>query len=464
MDVKISIIGAGSAAFSLKLLRDICLTEGLRGSRVCFMDVDEERLNLAYGLAKRYAKELKREDLRFEKTLDRRTALEDADFVINTALSGGHAASEMERRIEREHGYYMGMLCFSGTGKYTMGTYLRQLKLMLDIARDMEDICPDAWLIQASNPVFDGCTLMTRETKIKVIGLCHGHHGVYRIAEVLGLDPKEVNFQAVGINHCIWLTDLRYRGEDAYPLIDEWIERHAEDYWEAWDGEPTDVQMSPASVFLYKMFGLFPVGDTPRFAGAWWFHTDLETMKRWFNKYGGFDSEIGWKYYLKRLGEQLDRMREIHGSSKPITAEIPPQLSGEQHIPIIDALINDNRGIFQVNVPNQGCIKGIGDDVVVEVPAVIDGKGVHPLHVGALPKFLTLHINRTHVIPMELGLKALLEGDERILLYLILSDQRTRSLEQAQKLIEKEMALPHNRDLRRHFKTKLGLPKGKTLH
>ena len=102
--------------------------------------------------------------------------------------------------------------------------------------------------------------------------------------------------------------------------------------------------------------------------------------------------------------------------------------------------------------------------MVVEVPAVIDGKGVHPLHVGALPKFLTLHINRTHVIPMELGLKTFLEGDERILLYLILSDQRTRSLEQAQKLIEKEMALPHNRDLRRHFKTKLGLPKGKTLH
>ena len=84
--------------------------------------------------------------------------------------------------------------------------------------------------------------------------------------------------------------------------------------------------------------------------------------------------------------------------------------------------------------------------------------------MGALPKFLTLHINRTHVIPMELGLKSLMEGDERILLYLILSDQRTRSLEQAQELIEKEMALPHNRDIRKHFKTKLRLPKGKKLH
>lgn len=69
---------------------------------------------------------------------------------------------------------------------------------MLNIARYMEDICPDAWLIQALNPVFDGCTLMTREIKIKVIGLCHGHYGVYRIAEVLGLDPKKIDFQAKG--------------------------------------------------------------------------------------------------------------------------------------------------------------------------------------------------------------------------------------------------------------------------
>ncbi len=102
--------------------------------------------------------------------------------------------------------------------------------------QDMEDTCPDAWLILAANPVFDGCTLMTRQTKIKVIVLCHGHYGIYDIAMVLGLDRNKVTFQAPSLNHCIWLTDFRYEGKDAYPLIDKWIETKAEDYWKNWEG------------------------------------------------------------------------------------------------------------------------------------------------------------------------------------------------------------------------------------
>ncbi|RLE67336.1 MAG: alpha-glucosidase/alpha-galactosidase, partial [Thermoprotei archaeon] len=94
----------------------------------------------------------------------------------------------------------------------------------------------------------------------------------------------------------------------------------------------------------------------------------------------------------------------------------------------------------------------IEDDVVVEVPAIIDGNGVHPLHVKSLPKFLTRHIIKTHVIPMELGLQSFIERDRKILLYIILSDHRTKSLEQAQELIEKELALPFNKDLREWFR------------
>jgi len=443
-EVKISIIGAGSAVFSMNLLRDLCLKEGLKGSTVCFMDIDKERLNVVYALAKRYAKEMKRSDLKFEKTLERKEALRDADFVINTALIGGHTNVERERKCGEKHGYYRG-ICF--------GSYFHQLKLMLSVARDMEAICPDAWLIQASNPVFDGCTLMTRETKIKVLGLCHGHYGVYRIAKVLGLNRKEVTFQAPGVNHCIWLTDFRYKGRDAYPLIDEWIEKKAEEYWRTWDGIPMDVQMSPAAVSLYRMFGLFPIGDTPRFAGTWWHHVDLETKKRWFNKYGGFDSEIGWDYYLKGLQRQMDRMFQIcKDSSVSVSSEFPPVMSGEQHIPIIDAIVNDHEGKFQINVPNHGALPGFDDDVVVEVPGIVSGCGVKPIHVKPLPKHLTLHIIRTHIVPMEMGLEAFLTGDKSILLNMILSDHRTRSYEQAQKVMEAVLALPFNEDLRKQFK------------
>src|SRR5262245_9232476 len=163
--VKLAVIGAGSAAFSLGLIRDLCLQESLWGSTVSFVDLDPERLAAIHRLATRYAAELG-VDLRFEQTLDRAVALRDAQFVINTAARS-HADEESDRAVGQQNGYYRGVrIC----------TY-HNLALMLAVARDVERLCPDAWLIQSGNPVFDGCTLMTRQVPaVKVIGLCHGHY------------------------------------------------------------------------------------------------------------------------------------------------------------------------------------------------------------------------------------------------------------------------------------------------
>ncbi|MDH5362100.1 MAG: alpha-glucosidase/alpha-galactosidase, partial [Aigarchaeota archaeon] len=208
--VKISIIGAGSASWSLTLIKDLCLTRGLWGSTVSFMDVNKERLDMVYNLAGRYAAEVKA-DLKFEKTMDRGETLADADFVFNTALAGGHENYEIQRKVAEDHGYYRGIDSVDHnmvSDYHTVGGY-NQLRLFLDVARDMEEICPDAWLIQTANPVFEGCTLLTRQSKVKVVGLCHGHLGYKGVASVIGLDPKDVTFQAVGFNHCIWMTDFR---------------------------------------------------------------------------------------------------------------------------------------------------------------------------------------------------------------------------------------------------------------
>lgn len=443
--VKISIIGAGSAVFSMTLVKDACLKKGLEGSTIRLMDVDKGRLDLIHGLAKRYMGELKA-DLRLEKTLERKEALKDANFVINTALVGGHTNAEKEREVGEKHGYYRGI---------GLGGYFHQLKLMLSVARDMEDICPDAWLIQAGNPVFDGCTLMTRETKTKVIGLCHGHYGAYNIARVIGLDPEKVTFQAPGVNHCIWLTDFRHKGEDAYPLIDEWIETEAEEYWKTWDGSPLDGEMSRAAVNLYRLFERFPIGDTvqqnPSF--AWWYHADDQTMRKWFNKHGGFFSKTGWDYYLEGLNRRLDRMNQLYKKpSMLVSSEFPPKESSEQHIPIIDALVNDNEGKFQVNVPNNGALVDFAGDVVVEVPSIVSGRGVQPIHVGSLPKRLTLQILRTNVLRMEFGLEAFLSLDKTALLNMILLDHRTKSYEQAEKVMKSLLALPFNEDMKEYFR------------
>ena len=177
MSIKVTVIGAGSVVFSLGLVKDLCLTEGLKGSEICFMDINEERLDIIHKLGVRYAEDLG-SDLQFQRTLDRAESLQDADFVVNTAtITHNEYFARRRRELGTKHGYYYGR---TGMPEY------HNLQLMLDVAKDMEKICPDAWILQAGNPVFAGTTLMTRETSIKVCGLCHGHYGYRNIAKRIG--------------------------------------------------------------------------------------------------------------------------------------------------------------------------------------------------------------------------------------------------------------------------------------
>ena len=433
--IKLGIIGAGSAVFSLGLVRDLCATEDLYGSTITLMDIDEGRLDSIHKLATRYVDELK-VDLKFEKTLSREAALRDADFVVNTALVGGHTPHETQRAVGDKHGYYRG-----GPGRN-----YNQFRFILSVARDIEAICPDAWLIQSSNPVFEGCTLMTRETNAKVVGLCHGHHGYRHIANVLGLDLAHVECEAVGFNHLIYMTHFSYKGEDAYPLIDEWIETKAEEYWRTHKLGRT-AQMSPAAVHQYKMVGLFPIGDAPR-RGGWWYHIDLETKKRWYGEIGGFDSEIGWAGYLEGLTKRVDHIMKVaNDTSISVTEEFPPRRGGEQQIGIMEGLTLNKEGQFQVNIPNNGLISDIPDDVVVEVPAVVNKKGIRGIQVGKLPKNLLLQVLWPRMLEMERDLELSMSSDRRLLLRIVLDDNRTRSLEQAEAYIEDILSLPFNREM-----------------
>jgi len=433
--IKLGIIGAGSATFSLGLVRDLCSSEDLYGSTISLMDIDEERLNSIHKLATRYVDELKI-DLKFEKTMSREAALREADFVINTALLGGHNQHEAGRAAGDKHGYYRG----------APGMNYNQLRFMLSVARDMENICPDAWLIQSSNPVFDGCTLMTRETDIKVVGLCHGHYGYREIARVLGLDLAHVEFEAVGFNHIIYMTHFLYKGEDAYPLIDEWIETKAEEYWRT-HKLGHSAQLSPAAVHQYKMVGLFPIGDTPR-AGGWWYHIDLETKKRWYGEIGGFDSEIGWTQYLEGLAKRVDHIMKVaNDTSISVTQEFPPHRSGEQQLGIIEGLALNKEEKFQVNIPNNGLIEDIPDDVVVEVPAIVNKTGIRGIQVGKLPRNLLLQVLWPRMLEMERRIELALSSDKRLFLRILLDDHRTRNLEQAEAFMEEFLSLPFNREM-----------------
>lgn len=465
--IKISVIGAGSASFSLGLIKDVCLTESLSGSKISLMDINRERLDIIHRLAVRYARELS-VDLEFEKTTNLRKSLIDADFVINTAYVKGHKYAKDIREVAAKHGYYYYRDPYNipEPGPPALSNF-PQFDLMLNVAREMEKVCPEAYLLQASNPVFEGCTLISRETNIKVCGICHGHNGYVGIVVTLGLDLDEVTYEAHGLNHCIWLTRFIYKGKNAYPLIDEWIETQAEEYWRTYSPyDAFDIQMSRAAVHQYRLYGIFPIGDTVRW-GGWWYHTNIETKKRWYGEpWGGPDTEESRPFQVAMLSKKIEEIKgAVKDKEKKITESFFPEKTLEQHMPIIDAIANDHEGQFQVNVPNRGSIEGLPDDVVVDIPAIVNKKGIKPIHVEKLPKKLMLE----QILPRWLAMEHILEtyksGDRSMLLWNVLQHHQTKSYEDAEALLEDLLALSNSAEAAAHYKwPKVWTikPKGKT--
>lgn len=446
-NVKISVIGAGSAVFSLNLIKDLCLTPNLEGSTVSFMDTDEERLNTAYKLCRRYADELNVE-FELEKTLDRRESLKDADFVVNSALAAGHDRLREGWSVARKHGYrFGGSYHIVHDEAFWINFY--QLRLFESIINDMLEICPDAWYIQLANPVLAGITYLTRKyKKAKIIGLCHGYAGVYHIAKVLGLEKENISFQIPGVNHFVWLTHFYYKGEDAYPILDKWIEKKAPRYWEKCSSSD---QMRPKQVDLYKRFGVFPIGDTAGTGGGtwpWWYHIDNETEKKWKEDPKGFYHE----YFIggERTIEQMAKVSK--DTSTKVTSIFPPKKSYEITVPLIESIACDISRILQVNVPNTGnFVSGVPQDFEVEIPALVSKRGIQGIKTDGLPKPLVSYILRDRVAPVEVELKAYESGSKKMLLQLILMDPWTNSEEQAKSFLEDILALPYHEEMRQHY-------------
>jgi alpha-galactosidase len=326
-NLNIAIIGAGSATFSAGIVRDLCVTPSLDGAHVKLMDIDEKRLNMIEALGKKIVGELGR-GITFSKTLSRETALDGADFVLNTVQYGGHSYPLIMNEIFKKHGYYRDMSL----------TDVSQLIFHLGLAKDVERICPGAWLIQSGNPVFETCTIIHRQTKAKILGLCHGHYAYREIARKIGLDTDYVTAQMSGFNHWIFMTDFRYRGKDAYPLLDEWIREKGPDYWSNFVPRFSDTCLSYAACEQYKLYGLMPIGDTPRFLG-WWYNHSIDAKRRAFGGVGGFDSDEGWAQYLEGLGENIRRIEDAAVNDSVRATDIfKPTPSDEQIVPINESL------------------------------------------------------------------------------------------------------------------------------
>lgn len=437
--LKISIIGAGSGEFSMGIVRDLAFTPSLWGSTISFMDIDKIRLDNIFEVAARYVREVGA-DLKFEKTLDRKESLRGADFVINCAMVGGWDRFLFAQQISKKNGYPQTVF---------YDTYY-QYKLFMDIIHDMEEICPNAWYIQSANPVFEGGTLISRQSKIKSVGLCHGfYYGTTRVAQVIGLDSKKVEAQAYGLNHNIWLTKFYVDGVNAFSILDDWVKNKAEKYWASPECGWSD-DMGPKAVDLYKRLGLFPIGDTATPGGDSyhrWYHYDKETEKKWREDHDGwYEDHVYSVNKTVQSFNDLAKNKEIKA-----TSIFPTEKTNEANVSIIDAIVNDRPTMFQVNIPNNGCIPGIADDVVVEIPALVSAAGIQGLHMDPLPNPVLFEIQE-RILFMERDLEAFLSQKRSLLLEYILSYPTTRTIEHAEAFLKEALEHPINREMAEYYR------------
>jgi len=325
-----------------------------------------------------------------------------------------------------------------------------QLRLFDSIVNDMLDVCPDAWYIKLANPVLAGTTYIGRKyAKLKFIGLCHGFGGVYHIAELLGLNGDRLEYQIPGVNHFIWLTRFRHEGKDAYPLLDEWIEKEAPKYWR--QCQPSD-DIGPKAVDLYERFGVFPIGDTCTPGGGswpWWYHVDDDTERRWKE-----DPKGWWRWIFEPSREDgfMETLKVAEDQSAKVTNVFPAERSGESMISIIESMACDIPRTFQVNILNGGdLVPGVPRDFEVEVPARVSKKGVVGIRADPLPRSLVQYILRDRVAPVEIELEAYETGSGERLLELIMMDPWTRSEGQARGLLGDVMAMRRHEEMRRHY-------------
>ena len=447
MKNKIVLIGAGSAVFSLSMIKDICLTANLSDSSVCLVDINEARLKAVYDLCRRYADELG-VSLDITKATDREIALVDADFVINTALACNHERMQDGLLAAESLGYHYGSsLHIMHDEGFWINFY--QFRMIEDIYLDTRRIAPDAWYVLLANPVLAATTMLGRKYHDpKIVGLCEGPTVVHDIFHQLGFDEKFVTYELAGSNHFLWMTKLFYKGENAFPQVDRWIEENGN------NPEKTSIHLCPKVLDMYKTFGALPIGDTHLFGGGsygWWYHSDHEVEQSFHE-----NPTLAWQQYYTGCAQSVrDIERFASDKSVRLTEIYKPVHSNEIIIDLIEALACDVEKKIVVNILNDGnYVPGIPTDFNVEITAVCNKNGIMGIHTDGLPRALLGHLFADRIGMIEVELQAYQDRDEEMLVDLIMMDRQTKSRAQAQTLVSSILNLPWNGEMREFYRGK----------
>ncbi len=412
--VKIVIIGAGSHVFSRNLITDFLSYPEFRGCTISLMDINQEALDMTTAFAKKLIKQHGLET-KLESTTDRRTALEGADYVIVSIRVGGLEANVPDLMIPAKYGVKQGIGDSIGPGGVFYG--LRHIPALLDVCHSMEDVCPDALLINYTNPMAMLCWAMNDYSRVRNVGLCHSVQGTAaELSKYIGAPFNEVSYWVAGINHMAWFLEFKWRGEDAYPLLRKKFEDP--NVYSKPDAHWAGPDIVRAEIF--KAFGYFNTESSQHMSEyVPYFRKSPELFER-FKLRDPTGRSRNMSEDRKRQDEEMRRIVESD-------EVIPLRRSGEYCPGIIYAMETGVPTQINGNVKNNGLITNLPQGSCVEVPCLIDKNGIHPCYVGKLPPQCAA-LNRTNINVHELAVLAAVEKDKELAFQAILMDPLTSAL------------------------------------
>jgi len=432
---KIVLIGAGSVSFGTGTLCDLfAARDHLQGSIIALVDINPKALETMAAVARRL-NVATGEPFVIQATPDRREVLPGAEFIIIAVAVQRNERWRLDFQIPLRHGVKQVLGENGGPGG--LSHCMRNIPLILDICRDIEELCPEALMLNFTNPKGRICLAATRYTGLQFVGLCHGI-GMAQTAwsRVLDLPPEEVDLKAAGLNHFTWVLDARHRdtGEDLYPAFREQLAQKGLE----------EVRLSPhyafgikLSRYLMETYGLWPscsddhIGEYLSYA---WEYCGLE----------GYDFEAA----DAGAEAQWGRLRRWAAGEKPVD-ELLEHRSGERAVHIIVGMLeNMHQYELAVNVPNGGFIPNLPEWAIVEVPATVDATGVHGVNVGPLPKPIAA-MCRTQIAVQDRAIEAAVHGDRKAALQALLLDPVVNSVSQAEAILEEMLEV--NRDFLPQF-------------
>jgi 6-phospho-beta-glucosidase len=391
-------------------------------------------------------------DMVFEQTTDRRRAFEGADFILTTFRPGTHQEQYLDETVPPKYGLQGNETL--GIGGIFMAC--RAVAALRDLCAEAQARCPQAWLINYTNPTQYVADAIRRLSRLQVISLCDGYLEVAdNLAPLLGVPPEAITVYPAGVNHSTWIMRFTVNGQDGYPLLRERLAQLGDEGVERLYARPASFpyrgasaqsegayqQFIPGNYFplsleLFKLYGLLPA---PRYYWRYQLEQDAviseQTRGPYMTMAGFYMQEV-----VPRLFDGLEQRLQRVSADLPETRRKGGGSHGDLAVRVISAIANNLGELFVVNVPNRGAIANLPEGSIVEVPALLDAHGAHPLAMGPLPKAL-LGYQYARILSQELAVDAALSGRRKDLLQAILADPLIHSRSAAEQAMDELLAL-----------------------